>query len=110
MEFKKVKIVTFVPIENADAIRKAIGLTGAGKIGEYDFCSYSVVGKGRFMPTNKANPYLGRANTLESVDEERIEVVCARSLAPNVIKAIKSAHPYEEVPIDIYPLVEITDL
>lgn len=110
MEFKKIKIVTFVPIENADAIRKAIGLAGAGKVGEYNFCSYSVIGKGRFMPTNKANPYVGNANTLESVDEERIEVTCDRSLAPNVIKAIKSAHPYEEIPIDIYPLVEEKDL
>jgi len=110
MEFIKVKIVTFVPIENADAIRKAIGLAGAGKIGEYDFCSYSVVGKGRFIPTDKANPYIGSANTLESVDEERIEVVCDRSLAKEVIRAIKSAHPYEEVPIDIYPLIEEIDL
>jgi len=110
MEFKKVKIVTFVPIKNADAVRKAIGLAGAGKIGEYDFCNYSVIGMGRFIPTSKANPRIGSANTLESVDEERIEVNCDRSLASNVIKAIKSAHPYEEVPIDIYPLLEETDL
>ena len=110
MEFKKIKIVTFVPIKNADAIRKAIGLAGAGKIGEYDFCSFSVIGIGRFIPNDKANPYKGTANNLESVDEERIEVTCDSSLASQIIKAIKSAHPYEEALIDIYPLVEETKL
>jgi hypothetical protein len=110
MEFSKVKIVTFVPIENADAIRKAIGLARAGKIGEYDSCSFSVIGKGRFISTVKANPYIGKANTLECVDEERIEIICDRTIAKDVIKAVKNTHPYEEVALDIYPLIEESDL
>lgn len=110
MEFVKVKIVTFVLIENADAIRQAIGNAGAGQIGEYSFCSYSIIGKGRFIPSENANPHIGTSDTAEVVEEERIEVVCDRSKAKQVIEAMKQAHPYEEVAFDIYPLVDESSL
>lgn len=106
MDFTKVKIVTFSPIKNADAVRQALGSAGAGAIGEYSFCSYSVTGKGRFIPSKNAQPHIGNAETLEVVDEERIEVVCDRSNARQIIAAMKAAHPYEEVAFDIYPLLD----
>ena len=105
-----VKIVTFVPIADADKVRTALGNAGAGQIGEYSFCSYSVVGKGRFVPSDKANPHIGEANQLEVVEEERIEVVCERSKAKVIIEAMKQAHPYEEVAFDIYPLLNENEL
>ena len=110
MNFTKVKIVTFAPLENADQIREALGSAGAGVIGEYSFCSYSVVGKGRFIPSANADPYIGEAHTLEAVDEERIEVVCDASQAKTVAAAMKAAHPYEEVAFDVYPLLDINTL
>jgi hypothetical protein len=105
-----VKIVTFVPIADADKVRKALGSAGAGQIGEYSFCSYSVVGKGRFMPSGKANPHIGTADQLEVVEEERVEVVCEKSKAESVIAAMRNAHPYEEVAFDIYPLIDEEEL
>lgn len=105
-----VKIVTFVPIADADKVREAIGSAGAGQIGEYSFCSYSVIGKGRFVPSDKANPHIGVANELETVDEERIEVVCEKTKAKAVIEAMRQAHPYEEVAFDIYPLISEEEL
>lgn len=105
MEFTKVKIVTFAPLENADTIRQALGEAGAGKIGEYSFCSYSVVGKGRFIPSEIAQPHIGSANSPEIVEEERIEVVCDRKDAKQAIAAMRRVHPYEEVAFDIYPLI-----
>lgn len=110
MDFSKVKIVTFVPIENADVIRQVLGAAGAGQIGEYSFCSYSILGKGRFVPSENANPHIGENDVPEIVEEERIEVMCERSKAKDVISAMKSAHPYEEVAFDIYPLVDEGDL
>lgn len=110
MNFEKVKIVTFVPIDSADLVRQALGDAGAGDIGEYSYCSYSVVGKGRFIPSENANPHIGEKNVAETVDEERIEVVCDRSNAKNVIAAMKKVHPYEEVAFDIYPLVRESEL
>ena len=110
MKFTNVKIVTFAPIANADEIRQALGSAGAGRIGEYSFCSYSVVGKGRFIPSDDANPQIGIAHIVETVTEERIEVNCDRSLAKNVIDIMKKAHPYEEVAFDVYPIVDESDL
>jgi hypothetical protein len=106
----KVKIVTFVPIENADAVREVLGEAGAGQIGEYSFCSYSILGKGRFVPSNNANPHIGQSGIAEVVEEERIEVECNRANAKAVIEAMKSVHPYEEVAYDVYPLLEEADL
>ncbi len=106
----KVKIVTFVPITEADAVRTALGKAGAGQIGEYSYCSYSVIGKGRYIPSNKANPHIGSANKLEAVEEERIEVVCERSNAKVAIETMKQAHPYEEVAFDVYPLLSEEEL
>jgi hypothetical protein len=106
----RVKIVTFVPLADADKVREALGSAGAGEIGEYSFCSYSVVGKGRFIPSDKANPHIGTANQPEIVEEERIEVVCDRENAKSVIATMKQAHPYEEVAFDIYPLLSEEEL
>ena len=110
MEFSKVKIVTFVPSENADAVRDALGNAGAGQIGEYSFCSYTVKGVGRFLPSEKANPHIGQSGKLEAVEEERIEFICDRDKAKQVIVAVKAAHPYEEVAFDIYPLINEEEL
>lgn len=110
MDFKRVKIVTFVPIADADKVRQAIGEAGGGQIGEYSFCSYAVTGTGRFKPSDKANPHIGTADKLEAVDEERIEFICDREQAKTIIAAMKHAHPYEEVAFDIYPLITEEEL
>lgn len=102
-----VKIVVFVPEENADKMRKVLGESGAGKIGEYSFCSFSIKGTGRFKPSDKANPHTGKAGKMEATDEERIEVACEKAQAPKIIDVIKKTHPYEEVVIDIYPMLSL---
>src|SRR5260370_28332783 len=101
MNFTRVKISTTVPLENADQVREALGKAGAGSIGEYRFCSFSVTGKGRFLPTDKANPHIGEPGKPEVVEEEQIEVTCDRTIAKQVIAALKAAHPYQEVIIEI---------
>lgn len=106
----RVNIVTFVPLQNADAVRVAIGEAGAGAVGEYSYCSYSVVGTGRFLPSEGAKPHIGTRGILESVPEERIEVECDRALAKEVIAGIRRAHPYEEVVVHMYPLLDEVDL
>ena len=103
-----VKLVVFVPEENADEVREALGKAGAGKIGEYSFCSYSIKGVGRFKPSENAKPHIGSAGKLEEVDEERIEVACEKEQALDIIKVIKDVHPYEEVVIDIYPMLTLS--
>ena len=100
-----VKIVVFVPESHAEIVREAMGEAGAGKIGNYSFCSFSSKGTGRFLPGEGAHPAIGTLGTMELVKEERIEVVCDKELLELVTAAIKVAHPYEEVALDIYPLL-----
>ena len=98
------KIVTYVPVANADKVREAIAEAGGGKLGKYTHCTFSTKGVGRFKPEIGANPHIGEIGKLESVEEERIEVTCDTRVVGNVIAAIKRVHPYEEIPIDIYDL------
>lgn len=100
-----VKLVVFVPEEKADSVREAMGKAGAGKIGNYSYCSFSSKGTGRFLPQKGTSPAIGSVGKLEQVNEERIEVVCEKNQVTQVIKAIKEVHPYEEVVIDIYPML-----
>lgn len=98
------KLVVTVPLSHSDQVRDAIGKAGGGKLGKYSFCSFSMRGTGRFKPDEDANPHIGKVGSLESVEEERIEVTCDDKVIKAVISAIKEVHPYEEVALDIYSL------
>lgn len=104
MEKENVKLVIFTPLSHADAVRQAMGEAGAGKIGNYDFCSFSTCGVGRYRGNEKSNPAIGQAGKYESVEEERIETVVPRKILKLVIEKAKNVHPYEEMAYDIYPL------
>lgn len=77
---KNVKIVTYVPSSHADAVREALGAAGAGVIGEYSYCSFTVNGTGRYLPSSSAQPFIGTPGTFEQTPEERVEVVCAKNM------------------------------
>jgi len=105
-----VKIVVFVPKSHADAVRRAMGDVGAGRIGLYSHCSYTVDGVGRYKPLPGAHPTIGEVGKFEEVMEERVECVCERDKAKGVLAAIRKVHPYEEVALDIYPLISEKEL
>ena len=107
---KLVKLVTFVPKSHADLVRKAMGDAGAGKIGNYSHNSFTITGTGRWLPLRGANPTIGEVGKLSQEEEERVECVCERKLAKKVIDEIRKVHPYEEVAIDIYPLISEEEL
>jgi len=102
-----VKIVIFVPTTHADKIREVLAQAGAGHIDNYDFCSFSSKGMGRFRPLTGAKPAIGQVDKIEEVEEERIETICPKNIVKEVIVEVKSIHPYEEPAIDIYPLEKI---
>lgn len=102
------KLVVYVPLSHADLVREALGKAGAGKIGNYTCCSFTSRGVGRFLPGVGARPVIGEVGTLESVEEERIEVTCEAMALSSIITAMKAVHPYEEVAYDLYPLVSET--
>jgi hypothetical protein len=104
---KSYKIIVFVPEADGEAVRMAMGEAGAGKIGNYDYCSFTSRGTGRFRPLEGARPAIGEIGLLEDVLEERIETVCSEERLKHVLAAIRRVHPYEEPAIDIYYLAAI---
>jgi len=98
------KVVVFVPEPQANAVLQAAFSQGAGEIGAYRECSYSVDGVGTFFGTDAAKPAVGQAGRREQVDEKRVEILCGSTSLEPVLASIRAAHPYEEPAIDVYPL------
>jgi hypothetical protein len=93
-----------VPEDNVEKVSSAIHHSGGGIIGNYSNCSFRIKGTGTFKGAEQTNPAIGTKGKLESVDEIRLEVIVDNWKLPEVIIAMKSAHPYEEVAYDLYPL------
>lgn len=104
-ETEEVKIVTFVPGASVHEVRAALASGGAGKIGNYELCSFTSPGTGTFFGVADAEPAVGAAGRLEQVDEVRLEMVCSRRALPVAVETLRQFHPYEEPAIDVYELV-----
>jgi len=98
------KLVVFVPTPFAEKVRQAMFDAGAGKIGNYDSCSYNLSGNGTFRAGELTKPFVGEKGKLHTEPEERIETVVPSHLTQKVIGAMLEVHPYEEVAYDIYSL------
>lgn len=106
IQINRVKIFVTVPCENTQDVRNAVCKAGAGIIGEYEYCTTSVKSIGTFIPSSNANPYIGKSNKLEIVEEDKLEFVCDVNKAKYVISELRKVHPYEEPSIDIIPLID----
>jgi len=101
---KLLKLVVFVPLGYEDKVAEAMFGAGAGKIGKYGHCSFRTKGTGTFLPEEGARPFLGEIGREERAEEVRLETIVPAERAKKVVKAMLSAHPYEEVAYDLYPL------
>jgi hypothetical protein len=98
------KLVVFVPPEALESVRDAIFAAGAGRIGNYERCSWYTAGTGTFRALEGADPTIGEVGREESVPELRLETVFPEELATDVIEALRASHPYEEPAFDVYVL------
>jgi dinuclear metal center YbgI/SA1388 family protein len=98
------KLFTFVPADHVETVRKAIFNAGAGHIGNYSECSFNTEGTGTFRPCENTKPFVGKKGNLHQEKEIRIEVILPAFAEKNVVEAMQSAHPYEEVAFDVVPL------
>lgn len=103
---RRCKLVTFVPEADVPAVLDALAAAGAGTIGDYDRCAFSVVGTGTFRPGPGTTPHVGEVGVANDVVEHRVEMELPRSCAGAVITALLDAHPYEEVAYDLVPLLD----
>jgi len=95
----------YVPKAHAAAVKTAIFLAGAGKLGSYDCCSWETPGQGQFRPLAGAKPFLGKLDKLEKVAEIKVETICREDVMLAVLRALKQAHPYEEVAYMVFPML-----
>jgi dinuclear metal center YbgI/SA1388 family protein len=101
------KLIVFVPESHAEDVRRAVGEAGAGRLGNYDFCSYESKGEGRFRGNVDSKPFAGEPGKLHSEPEQRLEVLFPAHLQKVVIEAMLVEHPYEEPAYDIIPTENI---
>ncbi|MBR9997794.1 MAG: Nif3-like dinuclear metal center hexameric protein [Cyclobacteriaceae bacterium] len=105
---KLMKLVTFIPKTHTDQVLEKIHQAGAGKIGDYDHCSFRVNGTGRFKPGENADPYIGTKDLLEEVNEDRVEVIFPAFKKNEVLAAMNDSHPYEEVAYYLHELANLS--
>jgi hypothetical protein len=100
------KLVVFVPEDSLDDVRDALFAAGAGRIGAYERCSWYTAGTGTFLGAEGTAPALGESGREERVAELRLETVYPPGREPEVLAALRAAHPYEEPAFDLYALVD----
>ena len=98
------KVVSFVPEDAVDAVVDAMSTAGAGDVGEYARCAWTVSGSGTFVPGPQAVPTVGEVGLRQDVAERRVEMVAPRAVRRQVLSALRGAHPYEEPVGDVYEL------
>jgi hypothetical protein len=99
------KLVVFVPEEALDAVRDAVFAAGAGRIGEYERCSWYTHGTGTFLAGEGTDPTIGERGREERVPEVRLETVYPADREDDLVRALREAHPYQEPAFDLYPLL-----
>jgi hypothetical protein len=100
------KLIVFVPREALDPLREALFAAGAGRIGDYERCSWYTEGTGTFLGGEGSSPSVGQPGREQRVAELRLETVYPEELEAEVVAALRQAHPYEEPAFDLYDLVD----
>tara|TARA_R110000751_G_scaffold59081_4_gene124282 strand:+ start:2472 stop:2783 length:312 start_codon:yes stop_codon:yes gene_type:complete len=101
------KLAFFVPIEDAESVKRAVFEAGAGRMGEYENACFQTPGTGQFRPMEGAHPHIGSVGNLEKVEELKVEMLCDEAHIHGAIAALKLAHPYEEVAYDVWLLADL---
>ena len=99
------KLSFYVPETHVEAVKRAAFDAGAGRIGDYDSCSWQVLGQGQFRPLEGSDPFLGKQGAVETVAEYRVEMVCAAEHIRAAVDAMLQVHPYEEPAYDVVAIV-----
>ncbi|NKB46190.1 MAG: NGG1p interacting factor NIF3 [Legionellales bacterium] len=94
----------YVPASHLESVKQALFAQGAGQIGNYDCCAWQTLGQGQFRPRTGSQPVCGTHDTVETVDEYKVEMVCSNTCLSQVIEALAQSHPYETPAYSVWPL------
>jgi dinuclear metal center YbgI/SA1388 family protein len=95
------KLSTFVPTQDATALRNSLFKAGAGSIGNYNHCSFNTLGASTYLGNEDSNPVKGEKGKLHTEQETQISVVFESKYESDILLALNENHPYEEVAYDI---------
>ena len=98
-------IFFYVPKEHCEVVKEAMFQAGAGKMGDYDSCAWQTEGVGQFRPNDGSSPFIGELGKVERVEEYKVEIYCQERFLKDAIKALKEAHPYEEVAYGVFKVM-----
>ena len=101
------KFCFYVPESHLEEVKVAVFAAGAGRIGQYDSCCWQTLGTGQFRPLAGSNPFIGRQDLLETVDEYKVELVCDDASIRAAVAALRQTHPYEEPAYDVVLLQDL---
>lgn len=101
------KLIVYIPAPKLETVKQALFQAGAGRIGQYDCCSWQCEGTGQFRPLPGSNPHIGEQEKIETVSEWRVEMVLEKAVLSDVIAALKQHHPYET---PAYQVLECLDV
>jgi structural toxin protein (hemagglutinin/hemolysin) RtxA len=103
------QLFVYVPLSASEKVKNALFDAGAGRYENYDQCSWESTGIGQFKPLEGSNPFLGTVDTLEKVEEIKIEMICKAEMLKVVLKRLKEVHPYEEPAYGVIEFKTIED-
>lgn len=98
------KLVTYIPLENAENLKEKLFAAGGGTIGNYSDCSFSLEGTGSYKANEKANPTKGTRGKTHYEKEVQISLTFSKSKEKQIIDALLRHHPYEEVAYEVTTL------
>lgn len=98
------KLITFVPKDHHEKVLGSLFEAGAGRIGNYDMCSFNLEGTGTFRGNENSDPFIGEKGKLSKEAEIRLEVIFEAYQEKKILSALFASHPYEEVAYDLYAL------
>lgn len=104
------KLVFYAPTADVETCKEAVFRTGAGTFpgGQYSKCAFQTTGTGQFLPSDSANPAIGGAGVLETVQEAKVEVMCfSQEIMREAVRELVKAHPYEEVAYEVYKVEDV---
>ncbi|MBY0517377.1 MAG: NGG1p interacting factor NIF3 [Bacteriovoracaceae bacterium] len=94
----------YVPEDSVEKVKTALFEAGAGKLGNYDQCSWQTSGMGQFRALKGSQPFVGEINQIELVREIKVEMLCDESVWPDVLQALRKSHPYETPAFYSFPV------
>lgn len=98
------KLTTYAPLADAENIKSALFEAGAGEIGKYSNCSYSLDGVGSFKAGDQANPTVGKIGEIHLEKETQINVIFSFEKEKGILQALSDSHPYEEIAYEVITL------